>query len=753
VWVEAHTYKQVSQWLRTKRSKNREWRADSVSRFLNDKVVKKQKSAHWKQPTANAEKGEEVSGSYNDGSEHDADTTMMAVDDAGHHATITGTTAHSASTRWCALIDLPYFDIVRCVPIDAMHNLLLGLCKHIMSILTGHHDKLTASSISDGLPVQQPCESAAVPAAAAMGAKKQKLAGGAAHSSAAAAAAAAAAGEKLSVKPAGALLWKDLESLQRSVSSCDTPRDIGRMTSRLDSLDSIKAVEWLNIFATFIVPFVRSRMPGHTQLRGEHLTLLTRVANIVTLSTSYFTTPQMIDELHGELVQVMLDVERLSPQTSSYISPNMHLSLHLAAQLRDHGPATSWWTFPYERLMGLTANIPFRPGRSSVDTAKRALALLEITARATPPLEEKSCFGRFGIRLPDGPGFKHGVRRTDSGGRTHWYQFVGVKGTEAARLLHLFRLAGVDYTVQGCEPYPGLLFNSGQLFRPRGGRTRSVLLSGGANDADMHDAGERLLTPSAFYKQLWEARQKLTAIHTLSHVRRCLLAHHLTTRWREVRAAYDAAIAAAHTREQHSVLRDEQSSFDTADTNRTHVFAALLAASVDASWIMAPAAYQSVLHWYQQQCGGLDAWDRVDVYDKLFYAGEEFGSSIVSDGQNALISANFITGDTPSRWYGRVSYYVRHTFAGKAHDFAVARWFDFADVRRLDVPTEQLRKGGPVQQSLHDYPIVQAKELAKDIRDMVPVHRITGRWISMRPEGAAAAHYQMVCPIRSRLHG
>jgi hypothetical protein len=40
-----------------------------------------------------------------------------------------------------------------------------------------------------------------------------------------------------------------------------------------------------------------------------------------------------------------------------------------------------------------------------------------------------------------------------------------------------------------------------------------------------------------------------------------------------------------------------------------------------------------VRQWYQQQCGA--SWDRVDVYDKLFYAGEEFGSAIVSGGQNA----------------------------------------------------------------------------------------------------------------------
>ena len=49
-----------------------------------------------------------------------------------------------------------------------------------------------------------------------------------------------------------------------------------------------------------------------------------------------------------------------------------------------------------------------------------------------------------------------------------------------------------------------------------------------------------------------------------------------------------------------------------------------------------------VLCYYREQCGGTAAaqWDRVDIYDKLFYAGEEFGS-IASEGKNAWFSANF----------------------------------------------------------------------------------------------------------------
>jgi hypothetical protein len=490
------------------------------------------------------------------------------------------------------------------------------------------------------------------------------------------------------------------------------------MTSRLDSLDNIKAVEWLNLYAIFLVPFARSRLPGHATLTERHVALLQRVATIVKLVSSYYTTEPMIDELHGELVAVMHDMEQLGPDTSSYVTPNMHLSLHLARQLRDHGPASSWWTFPYERLMGVTANIPFRPGRSSVDTAKRALALLEVSARAMQPqLDEKSrATGRFefGMRLPDGAGFEHGVRRTDSGGRSHWYHFVGALGQQAARRLYMHRVSRCDFIVRGCEPYPGLLFQSGQLFKPHSGRTRSVQL---ADD-----------------EFLAAVRAKNESAQSLAHVRRCLLAHHLTTRWKEVRAAYDAAIA-----HEAAALQDEQTYFAAASTERTEVFASLLSSDAAAAWLPAPAAgFELVLQWYQRQCGA--AWDRVDVYDKLFYAGEEFGSDIASGGQNAWISANFHGADEDSTtvWWGRASFYVRHTFAGRAHDFVAARWFDFAGRR----PTEE--------DTREDYPVVDRMPMAPDIRDLIPVQRITGRWIAMHTSAKAI---QRVCPIRSRLHG
>ena len=86
----------------------------------------------------------------------------------------------------------------------------------------------------------------------------------------------------------------------------------------------------------------------------------------------------------------------------------------------------------------------------------------------------------------------------------------------------------------------------------------------------------------------------------------------------------------------------------------------------DAAWQQAPAAYSTVLQWYQQQSGGgSGAFDHVDcyVYDKLFFADEEFGSAITSGGQSTWIRANFDgAGQQKLTDYGCVSYlvYVRH---------------------------------------------------------------------------------------------
>jgi hypothetical protein len=100
-------------------------------------------------------------------------------------------------------------------------------------------------------------------------------------------------------------------------------------------------------------------------------------------------------------------------------------------------------------------------------------------------------------------------------------------------------------------------------------------------------------------------------------------------------------------------------------------------------------------------------------------------------------------------WYGRVSYYVRHTFAGQAHDFAVTRWLDFVEHK---IPHRHDPLVAATLQA-SEYPVVETAFMVRDIRDAVPVQRITGRWIPLSPSPGTAYAYQLVGPIRSRVHG
>ena len=40
--------------------------------------------------------------------------------------------------RWSVLLDLPYYDSIRCMPTDVMHSIMLGMCKHVLGTFTDH---------------------------------------------------------------------------------------------------------------------------------------------------------------------------------------------------------------------------------------------------------------------------------------------------------------------------------------------------------------------------------------------------------------------------------------------------------------------------------------------------------------------------------------------------------------------------------------------------------------------------------------
>ena len=110
-------------------------------------------------------------------------------------------------SRYSSLMDLPYFDVVRCTLTDVMHNFYLGTVKAVMVLLTkGFSSKKKGDAVS-------------IPAV---------------------------------------LSHTDLLTLQAYVDRCKTPSDIGRLPSKIaQSMANFKAEQWKVWITMFCIPAMR----------------------------------------------------------------------------------------------------------------------------------------------------------------------------------------------------------------------------------------------------------------------------------------------------------------------------------------------------------------------------------------------------------------------------------------------------------------------------------------------------------------
>lgn len=206
-------------------------------------------------------------------------------------------------SRWCSLMDLENFDVVRGTPVDVMHNIYLGTCKRLMVMLTKGRG-----------------------------------------------------GRKPIINKQG------LERMQAFMDNVSCPSDVGRIPIRVvQGFSKFKAAEWSNWMCSFAVPSLRCLLeekekhscPRFTVL---HLSLFITMQKIATRMREYTISDHGITELDEWLMALLQDVEVVFGRNA--VTPNMHLHAHLADQLRAYGPPAGWWCNSYERFNGLLASMP-----------------------------------------------------------------------------------------------------------------------------------------------------------------------------------------------------------------------------------------------------------------------------------------------------------------------------------------------------------------------------------------------------------
>lgn len=125
----------------------------------------------------------------------------------------------------------------------------------------------------------------------------------------------------------------------------------------------LKADQWRVLGATYL-PASLVRMwstPGQgngTSLKRRrevlHVTML--LLSAVNIASSRVSSEMNADRYLSLIISYIEGVRGLFPEYE--FRPNQHMAIHLHEYLRSFGPVHSWWTFPFERMIGMLQRIP-----------------------------------------------------------------------------------------------------------------------------------------------------------------------------------------------------------------------------------------------------------------------------------------------------------------------------------------------------------------------------------------------------------
>ena len=190
--------------------------------------------------------------------------------------------------RWSEMLRLPYFDPIRFLVVDPMHNLFLGIAHWIVKRLWIDSGKITKS---------------------------------------------------------------DLELMEKRAKKIKVPADLGRIPYKIatgEGFSGFTADQWKSFIMIYATTIMWDLLSESDQK------ILANFVRACFLLTTRIIDNNALDEAHSRLLNVALLVEEnYGPEV---ITPNIHLSLHLAECCRDYGPIYSFWCYSFERMNGILGN-------------------------------------------------------------------------------------------------------------------------------------------------------------------------------------------------------------------------------------------------------------------------------------------------------------------------------------------------------------------------------------------------------------
>ncbi|TFK19200.1 hypothetical protein FA15DRAFT_601974 [Coprinopsis marcescibilis] len=275
--------------------------------------------------------------------------------------------------RWSEFHRLPYFDPSRFVVVDAMHNLFLGLtqvhCTTILGICV-RDNKTAMPSKALHIPFRNDWELLSPTEQTAVKYLKSALEGPLnaqiAKDRDGVIKRFEPQEEREEVDHDNNTIGEQLAELRADISAMLVPSWMSKVPSNLGdpSHGKLKADHW-RMLATVFLPASLIRLWAQTDggdtdaesVRKRRLLEVTMsLFSAISIATGHSTSSAKA-QLYLQHYQAYIDgVKELFP---NYVfRPNHHMAFHLAEYLEMYGPVHSWWTFPFERMIGMLQRIP-----------------------------------------------------------------------------------------------------------------------------------------------------------------------------------------------------------------------------------------------------------------------------------------------------------------------------------------------------------------------------------------------------------
>ncbi|THV06123.1 hypothetical protein K435DRAFT_645865, partial [Dendrothele bispora CBS 962.96] len=132
-----------------------------------------------------------------------------------------------------------------------------------------------------------------------------------------------------------------------------------------DSEGKLKADQW-RAFGTVYLPITLIRLWSQSdthEARRELLGLTMDLVEAVIIASSRETSDNNATLYLSKMLSYRSRLQQLFPNYRA--RPNHHAALHIHEFLLFFGPVYSWWTFPYERVIGMLERIStnYKPGQ------------------------------------------------------------------------------------------------------------------------------------------------------------------------------------------------------------------------------------------------------------------------------------------------------------------------------------------------------------------------------------------------------